>query len=60
MTGLTSKNEIFKDHDILKEIDDAQRKAKRINRRTKYSREEFDKIVAEIMVKPADDRKFDS
>ena len=60
MTGLTSKNEVFTDHDILKEVDDAQRKAKRINRRTKYSREEFDKIVAELMVKSADDRKLES
>jgi len=60
MTGLHSKNEMFTEHDILKEIDDVERKAKRINRRTKYSREEIDKIIAEITLKSKDDQKLNS
>ena len=55
MNGLlinSRTNEEFTEHDILKEVEDAQRKAKRINRRTKYSREEVDRIVAELLGEP--------
>ncbi len=51
MTALLSNsNEEFTEHNILKEVEDAQRKAKRMNRRTKYSREEVDQIVRELLV----------
>lgn len=53
MTGLLinpHSNEEFTEHDILKEVEDAHRKARRINRRTKYSREEVDRIVGELLV----------
>lgn len=60
MTGLIGTNEAFTDHDILKEVEDAERKAKRINRRTKYSRAEVDKIVAEVLGKSADNKTLKS